>query len=130
MRAWFRRLAWRLVGILARLEIPPKTIPAPAYWLPYTIEESQAAATIQFLTASAKHFRVSVRYFRSAVILAGCSLKTVSICLCWRIRCRVLQARKSESQTSGIGLGGKFPFLKSDTRNSTASSIEKGDGKH
>ncbi|HEV2329845.1 MAG TPA: hypothetical protein VGY56_13765 [Verrucomicrobiae bacterium] len=116
IKSWLINLAWSLVGILAKLEVPPKTGHAPAYWMPDTPEQSRISAAVHYLVLSGTRFREFIRYFRSGVILWVYSLGTVSISAYLHCRYQFSQAHKWRWRIWGIGRNDRCPYFTENTK--------------
>ena len=96
MRIKLRSFLWKLVGIVAILELPPKKARVQGCYVPYTIQQSRIGLSIHFLGESAKHFRESLSLFWSALKFAAYSARNCAKTLYLARRYSLSDIRQSQ----------------------------------
>lgn len=99
MKAWFRRFAWRVVGILASLESHPEKEREYVRRNGLSIRLTRIGWAVHFLKLSAIHFRESFQCFRLGLKYSAYSARNCAKSLYPRVRIHLFRVRKSPTQS-------------------------------
>jgi len=120
-QGWIRRLAWRVVGILASLELPPEKGCAWEFHTDVPLKETGIGSSIHFAKVASSCFRETVWFLRLTGKYGLLSLKSLAISLLARCQASVSVFLQAKGQTWRFW---RRSCLKSDAQKDGASSLD------